>query len=262
MDNRTNSIQWLGSLIFFNTLILCCGGLPAALTDPIPHTLMTMGFYLLCYVAQNFLFSCILGIILLPIFLMFRSMALKICFSLFFIALFQIVCFINAKVYGFWRFYINKTMLHLLVIGGAKVFEVRDSFFEWLALMVILILIVSLLMVFLSYRLKKYFNIKCWLGFFLGIYLISQTLFLLLCMQSNMLFLQYTIKIPYFYNLSLMNALQNINVPIFSNSASSEKFKTVLSMNKKLYVRMDVLFHYKMYLKYQQYSKNYDLQYF
>lgn len=234
MNNRTNSLHWLGTLVFFNTLILCCCGLPAALTDPIPQSFTTSSFYLLSYVAQNFLYASIMGIILLPIFLMRRAMAVKIYFSVFFVALFQIVCFINAKVYGFWRFYINKTMLHLLFIGGAKVFEVRDSLYLWLFMMVVLLLIASGLTVFLSYRLKKYFNLRCWLGFFLGIYLIAQSLFLFFCMQNNMRFLQYTIKIPYFYNLSVVNVLQKTNISVFPENASTKKLETVLSINKKL----------------------------
>ena len=76
------SRQWLFTLIFLNTIILCGTSIPAMYTDPIPHAISTILFYSVCCIAQNFFFSIILGIVVAPIFFFTRSDRLKIILSL------------------------------------------------------------------------------------------------------------------------------------------------------------------------------------
>jgi len=234
MKNRIDTLHWLGTLIFFNTIILCCCGIPAILTDPVPQVFATHGFYALCYVAQNFLFSCLVGIVLLPVFLLFRSVAIKIIFSIFFIALSQNICFVNAKVFGFWHLYINKTLLHLFFIGGSKVFEVHTTLYVWITFMLLAFLLVSACIVFLSRKYQHFFRMQRWLSLLIFIYIVAQSLFIFFCTQNNMKLLQYTVKIPYFYDLSIANLLEKMGVSIFPKNSLTTKLRMILSEDKKL----------------------------
>ncbi|MCX7120914.1 MAG: sulfatase-like hydrolase/transferase [Gammaproteobacteria bacterium] len=245
MKSRIDRIGWLSALVFFNTVVLCCCSIPAILTDPSPHAFLTGTFYVLCNIAQNFLFSAAVGVILLPVFLFIRSLIVKAALGLFFVALAQIICFMNAKVFGFWHLYINKTLLHLYLIGGTKVFEVHDTLYLWISLMTITFLFVSGLTVFFTYKIRHCFNGKCWLGVLLLIYVLAQSFFIFFCTQSNMRFLQYTIKIPYFYSLSISNAAEQIGLAIFPEKTLPKKLQSILAGNKKLQYPLHPL-HYHL----------------
>ena len=234
MKNRIDTLQWLGTLIFFNAIILCCCGIPAVLTDPIPQTFSCNIFYMFCYIAQNFLFSFFVLIALLPIFLLSRSFVIKIIFSILFVALSQIICFVNAKVFGFWHLYINSTLLHLFIIGGSKVFEVHSTLYIWIALMVLAFFLVSTFIVFFSLKYQRLFRIQRWLSALFFVYIIAQMSFVIFCMQSNMKFLQYTVKIPYFYSLSITNILEKMDISIFLKNSLATQLRTIIYENKKL----------------------------
>src|SRR3990167_10991533 len=237
MENRTASWQWLLTLTFLNTLILCASGMPAVLTDPIPQSYLTNSFYFLVYISQNFLFACILGIILLPIFLLVKSDRLKIIFSFIPVTFTLLMCFMNAKVFAFWRVHVNGSLLHMYFSkgGGSQVFEVHDTMYVWIAMAVIVFLALSFLVIVISKKYQHYFNLKCWFGAFIFIYIIAQSAFIFLSMQNNMRLLQYTMKIPYFYDLSWVHGLQKMGVVIFPKKCLSTELHAILSDHQKLH---------------------------
>jgi len=236
MENSATSWRWLLTLTWINTIILCLTGLPAALTDPIPQSFLSISFYSVAYVAQNFLFACLLGVFLLPIFKWVRSDRMKIILSLVPVLLLQFICFMNAKVFSFWRLHINGSLLRMYFSkgGGSQVFEVNTSMYVWIFCTIFAFLILSIAIILISRSFRGFFNLKRWLGLLIIIYVIAQSAFIFLSIQNNMRVLQYTLKIPYFYDLSWMRGLQRVHVTILPKDSAAAKIHAILSVNKPL----------------------------
>lgn len=226
-------MQWVGVLIVLNTFVLCLCSLPAVLTDPMPHSFSTWNFYIVCFIAQNFLFSSLFAFILLPFLFIVRSLKIKIFLILLSVASVQMLCFTNAKIFAFWRLYLNDTLLHLYFYGGSKVLEISNSLYFSIIGIIALVCIISVLTVWLANRFQKHIQWSYWIGFFVLIYILAQSLFLLFCRQDDMRFLQYTLKIPYFYNFSWVNAVQTMH-PVFPKKSLTTQFQIALSEKKKL----------------------------
>src|SRR3989338_8496498 len=118
MKNWMVDRQWLLTLTLMNIVILSFCGLPAVLIDPIPHSAISIGFYSMAYLSQNFLFACILGMLLWPIFYFIESHRIKIIAAILPEMLVLWLCFINAKVFAFWRIHINTALLHMYFSKG------------------------------------------------------------------------------------------------------------------------------------------------
>ncbi|HLB56746.1 MAG TPA: sulfatase-like hydrolase/transferase [Coxiellaceae bacterium] len=225
------SRQWLFTLIFLNTIILCGTSIPAMYTDPIPHAISTILFYSVCCIAQNFFFSIILGIVVAPIFFFTRSDRLKIILSLLPIAITIFICFVNAKVYSFWRLYANASLVRMYFSkgGGSQIFEVHDTMYAWIALAVVLIMLLSFIALIVSKKLCRPFPLKIFSSVFIFIYIFSQITFIIFITENNMQFLQYTLKVPYFYDLSWAHALEKMDVKLFPRDALSPDLRHILS---------------------------------
>lgn len=236
MKNNSASVRWLLTLTWINTVILCITGYPTVFTDPIPRTFLSVSFYSVAYIAQNFLFACLLSVILLPIFLWVRSDRLKIILSVIPVFILQLVCFMNAKVFSFWRLHINGSLLRMYFSkgGGSQVFEVNISMYIWIFCAILVFLVLSIVTIFVSRSLRHYFNLKRWLGLSLVIYVIAQSAFIILGVQNNIRVLEYTMKIPYFYDLSWARGLQKMHVTIFPKDSTAAKLHAILSVNKPL----------------------------
>ncbi len=234
MQNRTMNWKWWLTLTLLNTVILCVSGFPVILTDPIPQSLLSVSFYSLAYTAQNFLFSCLLGIFLLPIFLWVKSDRLKMLLSVLPVSFLLFISYMNAKVFAFWRIFIDNSVLQLYAVGGSQVFEMSHTMVIWIFLVGGAFLLSGVIVILLSKKLQQSVNLKFLSGLFIFIYIIAQSLFIFLMTQDNMRLLQYTIKIPYFYDTSWANALQKMNVTLFPKNSLSAKLQKILSQNKKL----------------------------
>src|SRR3990167_941379 len=147
MSDRIINQKWLLTLICMNTIVLCIVGLPAVMTAPIPHSLSANIFYFISYLAQNILFSVFLGAFLTPIFFYIQSDRLKIGLSLLPVTLLLFMCFMNAKVFSFWRIYIDSSVLQLYVYGGSQVFEMSVEMMIWIWTVGILFFLLSLLLI-------------------------------------------------------------------------------------------------------------------
>lgn len=234
---KNNSTQQLPVLILCNTLALLLCGIPAILTAPIPSTVLTSAFYYSALLSQNFLFSCMLGLLVLPLFLwissdffLFLFLLLPESFALFF-------SYMNAKVFAFWRVYVNHSILALYFSkgGGSQVFEVNNAMYVWISVSVLVAVLVGALVLLLSRLLCKSFHPKKWLYGLVVLYAVSQGVFILLCINDNMKIAQYSIKIPYFYDLSIVNALQKMNISALPKHALPEQLQTTLKKNAKLH---------------------------
>ena len=233
MKMRYKIRQSLEIWVFLNTVFLCLFQAPAILTSPVPPSLVTKIFYGFCLIAQNFLFAGLLGLILWP-FLLQKFKSVKIIVSILLTAAIQIFCFVNAKVFAFWHLYINTTLLHLFFYGGQQVFEVRYTLYIWIAAVIVLFLIFSILFFFLWRRLHLQTKFNNGLIVVTTIYVLSQSLFLFFSYQQDNNFLQYTLKIPYFYDLSWVNILEKMHWRVVPKQSSMGQLQTVLNENKKL----------------------------
>lgn len=234
MQNRTTQWNWLFTLILLNTVVLCIVGFPVILTDPIPHAVLPSSFYSLAYVAQNFLFSCLFGIVFLPIFLWVRSDRLKIVLLILPVSLLLFANYMNAKVFAFWRIFIDSGVLQLYVVGGSQVFEMSDVMIVWIFLVGGAFLLSGALVVLIAKKLAPVTHAKRIFCFFIFIYIAAQLLFIFLMTQNNMRLLQYTVKIPYFYDTSWANGLQKMNANLFPKNSLSIALQQSLIENKKL----------------------------
>ncbi|OGT43229.1 MAG: hypothetical protein A3F13_06290 [Gammaproteobacteria bacterium RIFCSPHIGHO2_12_FULL_40_19] len=236
MKNWIADRQWLLTLTLLNTIILCFCGLPALLTDPIPQSFVSVSFYSIAYLSQNFLFAFALCVILWPIFRFIESNRIKMILALLpeiFVLLF---CFMNAKVFSFWRVHINTDLLHMYFSkgGGSQVFEVSGFMYTWISFSVITFCILGIVAILVSRFSYPFLRLRYWFGSLMIVYVIAQSSFLFLSMQNTMRSLQYSIKIPYFYDLSWMHGLQAMHVAIYPKNALATELKKNLSEDKKL----------------------------
>lgn len=230
------SRAWLFTLTILNTLIFCFLSMPAVLTDPTPHSLLSTSFFSVTWVAQNFLMACLLSIILLPIFSWVKNDRLKIILSAIPLSVGFLFIYMNAKVFAFWRDYVNRAMLDLYFTkGGSQVFEMGSAMHIWLAAAITLSIILSITTLLLSRKISRFIHTKMILAFLIAIYIVAQSLFLFLCAKDDMRLLQYTIKVPYFYTLSWANALQKIGINPFPNHSAPTTLQSILSTDKALH---------------------------
>ena len=237
MKTQTPSLQWLSTLLLTCFLIICLTGIPALLTDPIPHTLSAFVSYAVAYVAQNILFAVLLGMILFPIFHFIRSDAFKIILSLPFVTFALLFSFMNAKVFAFWRLYVNSALLDMYFSkgGGSQIFEVHSAMYFWIVAVTVLFVGLSLVVLFFSRRIQSHFNFKPLFGFFVFLYCSAQMGFIFFCHQDNMRLLQYAMKVPYFYDLSWVSGLEKMGVPVFPKKSNTVAFQAILSDHQKLH---------------------------
>lgn len=236
MKDVMQNNRWLFALILINTLILCLCGLPAALTDPIPQSFVSVGFYSIAYLSQNFLFSCVLGLMLWPIFRFIASDRIKIILAIVPELLVLLLCFMNSKVFSFWRVHINGALLHMYFSkgGGSQVFEVSGAMYTWISMSVVIFFIISIVAIVVSRTTHRFFRLKRWLGSLIVIYIVVQSSFIVMNTQNTMRTLQYSMKIPYFYDLSWVRAAQWMHVAIYPKDSLASKLKTNLSDTRQL----------------------------
>lgn len=229
--------RWLLSLTLLNTIILCFCGLPSVLTDPIPHTVFSMLFFTIAYAAQNFLFAGALGLVLWPLFYFVRSNRFKIILVLPFEMLLLFFCYMNAKVFSFWRLHVNTALIHMYFSkgGGSQVFEVSRFMYAWIFCALISFFILSVLLIVLSKKIHRIFHFPSWFAAFAGLYLVAQGWFIVLCADNATERLQYSLKIPYFYDFSWVNVLQSMNVPVFPRDSLAREINTAISESHPLH---------------------------
>src|SRR3990167_6537186 len=176
MKTHISSMQWLSRLLLICFFLICLTGIPAVLTDPIPHTLPAFTSYAVAYFAQNILFVVFLGATLLPLFYFIRSDALKIMLSLPFVAFVLLFSFMNAKVFAFWRLYVNGALLDMYFSkgGGSQIFEVHSVMYFWIIAVTVLFVGLSVIVLFFSRPVQSYFNFKPLFGFFAVLYCAAQ----------------------------------------------------------------------------------------
>lgn len=246
-QNHSNAARWLFTFIACSGVIFSLCALPTLFTQPIPRSLPHFLFYLLLYFSQNIIFSFLLGIILAPIFFWVSSDRLKILLALPIVVTTTTFIFMNAKVYAFWRVFVNSSLLEMYFSkgGGSQVFEVHDTLYFWIMGVVIGFIMISAAMLFLSKRFYDFLNIKRWIGCFAAIYVATQCLFIILLLQNNMSFLQYAVKIPYFYDLSLARAVKFFDPAVFAKNTFTTELQNTLFSHQKLFYPQHVL-HYHL----------------
>lgn len=236
MKTQVPSSQWLAMLLATCFIIICLTGIPALLTDPIPHTLPSFMSYAVAGLSQNILFAALLGVVLLPVFYFVRSDALKIILSLPFVAFALLFSFMNAKVFAFWRLYVNSALLDMYFSkgGGSQIFEVHSVMYFWIIAVTVLFIGLSVAVLFFSRRMQAYFNFKPLFGFFGILYCAAQIGFIFFCHQDTMQLLNYAMKVPYFYDLSWVNGLEKIGIAVFPKQSSTAQLQTIMEDHQKL----------------------------
>lgn len=232
---KANYHQWIASIIFFSFIVLCVSGIPAVYTDPIPHSSLSIVFYSTLYIAQNALFACLLGLIVSPIIVWVRSVWLKYTVTALLVSTGLFFCFMNAKVYAFWRIYINSDVLQLYLDGRSKVFEVSAAMVNWIWMVVIIFLFIGCLITLFSKKIATHFCIKKIIGIFLGFFLVSQVIFIALVKKNDMSLLQYAVKVPYYYDSSIVHGLQVAGVSLFPATSTSGEIQRVFSDDQSLH---------------------------
>lgn len=237
--------RWLLSLTLFNTLILCFCGLPSVLTDPIPHAVLSVTYFIIAYIAQNFLFAGTLGLVLWPLFYLIRSHRLKIILAVPLEMLLLFFCYMNAKVFSFWRLHINTALIHMYFSkgGGSQVFEVSHFMYTWIFCAVISFFMLSVLLVVLSKKMHRFFHFASCFAVFAGCYVVAQGWFIVLCAENATERLQYSLKIPYFYDFSWVNVLQSVGVPVFPKDSLASQIDATISESHPLHYPLHPL-HY------------------
>lgn len=231
---KANHHQWIASIIFLSFLVLCVSGIPAVYTDPIPHSALSIGFYSLIYIAQNAFFACLLGLVVSPVIAWARSPFLKFGVTLLLLSTGLFFCFMNAKVYAFWRIYINGDVLQLYLDGRSKVFEVSAAMVNWIWMVVIIFLVLGCFITAFSKKIAQYFQLKKIISIFLGFFLASQIIFIGLVKKNDMSLLQYAVKVPYFYDSSIVHGLQVSGVSLFPATSTSGEIQHVFSDDQAL----------------------------
>ena len=246
MENNVSRCTWLPTLILTNALVFSLCDIPAILTDPIPHTFWANFFYYASLITQNFLYSCLLALIILPIFLWIKNDKTKLALAWLPVSVALVTNYMNAKIFAFWRVYVNSDILSLYFSpgGGSQVFEVNNDMYLWISVVVLIALISGFLILLLSRYLHSFFRPKRWLCFFTGCYLVLQGVFIYLCMTNNMTVIQYTLKIPYFYDLSLANFFEKMGLSIFPKNSLTRELQMILRNTQKMHYPLQPLqFH-------------------
>ncbi|MDP1573585.1 MAG: sulfatase-like hydrolase/transferase [Coxiellaceae bacterium] len=221
--------RWWLTLIICNAVVFCATAFPI-------FSFQDGFFYCLFYGAQNFLFACMVGIVLWPI---FRFVPIEpfrvICLGLI-EAVALIYTFMNAKIYAFWHVFINDGLLHLYFSkgGGSQVFEISFAMYIWITIAIALCALLGVLLVFLAKFLKDKFSPIKWVYFLMAGYVIAQSSFLFFAREDKLSILQNTIAIPYFYQTSWVNSLEAMGVRIFPRSSLIYQLRNALVTRQKL----------------------------
>lgn len=236
MNNHVPRLRWLLTLTLLNVLILCITGLPALHADPTPHTFLSWGFYLIAYLAQNSLFAFILAVILSPVFLGLRKNYLTIIISIIPVTLLLWFNFVDARIFAFWRSFVSSSMINLYFAkgGGSQVFEINSDMYVWIVSVFIVFFLLAIGVLLLSRKLAYFFRLKRWVYSLVFIYVAVQVFFIVLCTQNVMPLLQYTMKVPYFYDLSWVNALERSGIQVFPKASLVRKLQVVEADERKL----------------------------
>lgn len=236
MSDKSIAMDWLKSIILFSFFVMCFTNIPAVLTDPIPYSFGSTVIYLGMYVSQNIFFSAVLALILFPIFYSVRPPILKILLSLPFFSLALLFSFMNAKVFAFWRLYVNSALLDMYFSkgGGSQIFEVHNAMYFWIIAVTVLFFFLALLLLLIAkwWRAES-IRRPCFI-FFGIVYGVVQLGFIALCHENNMRFLEYALKVPYFYDLSWVNVLQKMGAPVFPKQSNTVALQQTLSSDHRL----------------------------
>lgn len=246
VHSRSHAFYFLLTSVIVSALLFSLCALPSFLTQPVPENFLHFLFYFLLYFSQNILFAFLLGVLLAPIFYGVSSDRLKIIIALPLVATALTFIFMNAKVYAFWRVFVNGSLLSMYFSkgGGSQIFEVHNTLYFWIAGVSISFMIVGAAVLFVSKRFCYLLNIKKWFGLLIAIYFSAQFLFIFLLTQNNMPFLQYAVKVPYFYDLSLARAVKLFDHDFFSKNTFTAKLQNTLSLHDKLFYPKHLL-HYQ-----------------
>ena len=229
MNRLLSNRRWLLSLIICNTAIFCATALPV-------FSFQNGFFYCLFYGSQNFLFACLLSLVIWPALRFIRFDLFKFICLGFIEAVALIYTFMNAKIYAFWHVFINNGLLHLYFSrgGGSQVFEISIAMYVWITIAIALCALVSVFVVFLAKYLKDKISPHKCLYFLIVCYVIAQGSFIFFARQDNLSILQNTIAIPYFYQTSWVNALEAMGIAIFPKSSLTYQLQKSLEIQKNL----------------------------
>ncbi|PJA04151.1 MAG: hypothetical protein COX72_01425 [Gammaproteobacteria bacterium CG_4_10_14_0_2_um_filter_38_22] len=229
-DYVASHFRWLLILVFLSVILFSFCALPAFFTDPVPPNLSTVFVSSLVYLAQNFLFACLLGLFLLPIFLWVRSDFLKAVIALPFLTATFFMYFVTCKVFSFWRIFISGNLLSMYFSkDSAQVVDLNSKVYIWVFLIVTGFILISIFILWLSHRFRNHFKQIYSFSFFAIVYFVVQVGFVFFVRQDDVSFLQYTLKVPYFYDLSLVNMLNKLGLSVFPKSTLSAKLRNTLS---------------------------------
>ena len=143
MSDRVASLRWWLQLIILFTVVISIGSLPAVLTDPTPVQFLPALYFYAAYFTQNFLMSFLFGLLLLPFFLYVKSDRLKIIGMILPVTAFLLFFIASAKVFSFWRFYVNGVIFDLFFDKGGRtnVFQISQEMYVVIALAVVVCLL-------------------------------------------------------------------------------------------------------------------------
>lgn len=252
MIDRYASLRWWVTLLLFTTAVLCVVSIPTIFTDPFPETMTSIFLFFLFYISQYFFFALCVGAVLFPIFLFFKSNRAKIFFSFFPVAATFIFFAMNAKVFSFWRIHINSSVIHLYFTkgGGSQVFEVNTMMMTWIMAIIAMMILITLFVFWISRHIDQRFPIKSCLITLFAMYFASQSVVIYFVRSNHLSGLFETVKIPYFFELSIANALEKWGVPLAAPSALSTQLKSILKNQAPLHYPLHPLrYHVPLYPK-------------
>lgn len=119
--------------------------------------------------------------------------------------------------------------------GGSQIFEVNDAMYIWIFCAIFFLVVVSIVVVFLSKYFSKFLIGLYYFFILLFIYCVSQGVYLFLSYKNKIQILQYTLKIPYFYDFSWVNGLNKIGYSVFPKNSIEQKLHKILSNDEKLH---------------------------
>ena len=237
MSDRVASLRWWLQLIILFTVVISIGSLPAVLTDPTPVQFLPALYFYAAYFTQNFLMSFLFGLLLLPFFLYVKSDRLKIIGMILPVTAFLLFFIASAKVFSFWRFYVNGVIFDLFFDKGGRtnVFQISQEMYVVIALAVVVCLLFSAILLVLARKTAKKKIIKPFFAWFTVLYVIVQAITLGFINRQDVHYLQYLVKSPYFETLSWANILDHVGVPVFPKNSLSTELRQVLSQHEKIH---------------------------
>lgn len=237
MTTDTSKLCHAFALFCMNVLLFCLAISPVL-------SWHESSFYYLFYLGQAVFFAGLLGVFLCvgmwlrPVFLRYLVMLVMEAVGLIYI-------FMNAKVYTFWRVFINGSLLHLYFSkgGGSQVFEISLAMYIWLITAIVIWIGISILGIIVVDQLKTKVFFKKLAIVLLLIYVSAQSVFIYQIRKDNKRVLQSVITIPYFYETSWVNLLHVLGLSLFPKQSLSAKLQAALAARWTLTYPLKLL-HY------------------